>query len=129
MVDDSGSADRSLGDYYNASQLRADTWNRLKSYADRLTRIERGSERHSEIRRKAVEALEILTPVESYWAFPGHEAFGRLGDLLNREDYGHLARSVARLVIEPGNLRTKTPPFLNSSASATHRAGIKTSGE
>ena len=98
MAEDSGSAGRSLGDYYNASQLRADTWNRLKSYADRLRRIEKGSKRHGEIRRQAVEALKILTPVESYWAFPGHEAFARLGNLLDREDYGHLARSVARIV-------------------------------
>ena len=36
--------------------------------------------------------------MESYWAFPGHEAFSRLGELLDREDYGHLARSVARIV-------------------------------
>ena len=89
MADDSGKADRSLGDYYNASQLRADTWNRLKSYADRLRRAEKGSKRHGELRGQAAEALEILTPVESYWAFPGREAFKRLGDLLEREDYGH----------------------------------------
>ena len=30
----------SLGDYYNASQLRADTWTRLKSVAVRLANAE-----------------------------------------------------------------------------------------
>jgi hypothetical protein len=71
-------AGRSLGRYYNASQLRADTWNRLKHYAARLEQSKAGKREVEHMTFAMDEFLEILEPIETYWAFPGPEAFAHL---------------------------------------------------
>ena len=87
----------SLSEYYNASQLRADTWSRLKSITDRLGRGAQGRGGEARLTQQAAQALDLLEPMESYWAFPGRHAFQQLRRLLEREDYTILARGVARI--------------------------------
>ena len=84
--------------YYNANQLRADTWNRLKhdslrlaESADRKTDVVR-------LREQVVEALDLVEPIEAYWAFPGREAIVNLRKLLESEDYRNLALLAGRIV-------------------------------
>ena len=88
----------SLSEHYNASQLRADTWSRLKSITDRLDRAARARAGTERVRQQAAETLDLLEPIESYWAFPGRHAFQQLRRLLEREDFAVLARGVARIV-------------------------------
>ncbi len=91
-------ARRSLNFYHSITQLRFDTWHRLKLYTDRL------SERHAKKRdvarlRKAVEdAVEILEPIEACTAFPSHSDFELVQRLLAREEYPLLARVISRIV-------------------------------
>ncbi len=91
-------ARRSLNFYHSITQLRFDTWHRLKLYTDRL------SERHAKKRdvarlRKAVEdAVEILEPIEACTAFPSHSDFELAQRLLAREEYPLLARVISRIV-------------------------------
>ena len=88
----------SLGDYYNASQLRADTWTRLKSVAVRLASAQSSGVVPDDMRQEAARALELLTPIESYWAFPGHDACQHLRKLLDKGDFISLGNAVARIV-------------------------------
>ncbi len=83
-----------LSDYYNASQYRLDTWNRLKSVIRRL-RKGRGKETSITACR---ELLDLLEPVEMYWAFPGDTVFQGLYGLLESGEYARLAALVARIV-------------------------------
>ena len=103
----------SLGAYYNASQLRADTWSRLKVLTGRLERHDGSSAAPAELRAQAEQALILLGPVESYWAFPGHEAFNQLRRLFEREDYPSLSRAVNRIVraLMSNAYRRKTVPL------------------
>ncbi|MEE8505916.1 MAG: aminotransferase class I/II-fold pyridoxal phosphate-dependent enzyme [Kiloniellales bacterium] len=103
----------SLGAYYNASQLRADTWNRLKVLVGRLEHHDGSGAALAELRAQAEQALILLGPVESYWAFPGHDAFNQLRRLFEREDYLSLSRAVNRIVraLMSNTYRRKTVPL------------------
>ena len=89
---------RSLSKYFNASQLRADTWNRLKHDAQRLVEKHAGKRETTSLKRDVAVALDILDPIEMYWAFPGKEAFGHLRRLYEAEDYVAVAQMSARIV-------------------------------
>lgn len=84
----------SLGKYYNASQFRADTWNKLKNITLRLAE---GRERPDDI-TKARAILDELSPMETYWAFPGFHDFRQLYHLLETRDIPTLSRAVQRIV-------------------------------
>ena len=103
---------RSLSAYYNASQLRADTWSQLKSLTSRLER-ERDGEGTAKRRQLAAQAFDALEPIESYWAFPGRDAFHQLRRLFDKEDYPTLSRVVARTAraLMSNAYRRKTIPL------------------
>jgi len=84
----------SLVRYYNASQLRADTWNRLKGLTARLAQARESGQRPRRLEEEVTEALDLLGPFEDYWAFPGFEAFARLRALAEAGDYPELAHAV-----------------------------------
>ena len=84
--------------YYNASQLRADTWNRLKHDALRLAEAEVRERDVERLRESIGEALDLLEPVESYWVFPGRDAIAGLRRLLEAEDYRNLGSLAGRIV-------------------------------
>lgn len=89
------SKDRKLiSQYYNASQLRADTWSRLKSIVVRLNEG-RGRADDQGVAQKLLDELE---PMESYWSFPGTHHFQQLTRLLHSENYEDLSYMVSRIV-------------------------------
>lgn len=95
MPDNIAPKDRRLiSQYYNASQFRADTWNRLKSIVIRLNEG-RGRENDKETAKALLEELE---PMESYWAFPGTQHFHHLSKLLHAEHFDDLSYMVGRIV-------------------------------
>ncbi len=91
-------ANPSLGDYYSASQLRADRWSSLKGVTARLAQAERHRAATAQLAEKARRILASLEPIEMYWAFPGPSRFNHLHRLLDAEDYGALAALTARIV-------------------------------
>ena len=88
----------SLGRHYNGSQLRADTWNRLKVLAQRLTEKRARGADTGRIEPEIAAALDVLEPIESYWAFPGKQAFRHIRKRFEQGDYSRLTRLVARIV-------------------------------
>jgi arginine decarboxylase len=91
-------AGMSLSHYYNTSQLRADTWQRLKHLTSRLD--EKLARKGDIARLKAAigDALGTLEPIETYWAFPGKDAFQQLRRLFELEEHHAVAQLVARIV-------------------------------
>lgn len=90
-----------LNEHYNASQLRSDTWNRLKYKSLKLTEVmrENGSGNRTEkIRLILSEYLDILEPIEYYWAFPGRERFRELRRLFERGEFRQFGIKVSRIV-------------------------------
>ena len=89
---------RSLSKYFNASQLRADTWNRLQ-HSVRLLAERSQERRDSELLRAEIkQALDTLSPIEIYWAFPGKETFDEIRVLFDDADYGALSLIIGRIV-------------------------------
>lgn len=89
---------KSLSKYYNASQLRADTWNQLKYYAQRLNEKKATKKDLVKAQKSVEEAFNTLEPIEMYFAFPGKETFGHLKRQYDRGDYDLLAHQAARIV-------------------------------
>ena len=89
---------RSLSRYYNASQLRADTWNRLKHDSQRLAEMHQGKRETEKIKRDVEASLGLLLPIETYWAFPGPEAFHAVERMYEAGDYTGLEVMVTRIV-------------------------------
>ena len=87
-----------LSDYYNASQLRADSWSRLKTATAVLAERGGGAPSAGQLTGQIAELLALLAPIEGYWAFPGRQDFAELRRLLEAGDFAILARVVARIV-------------------------------
>ncbi|MCS6903989.1 MAG: ornithine decarboxylase [Bacteroidia bacterium] len=91
-----------LVSHYNASQLRTDTWNRLKHKALLLNEIYKNAQKKKnlllEVITKVKEYLNILEQVENYFAFPGKERFSDIKKLFEREDYRLFAHRVVKIV-------------------------------
>jgi len=87
-----------LNEHYNASQLRMDTWNRLKYAVRRLEDRHRHGKSASQIEESVWDYLELLEPIESYWAFPGKEVMEQLEDLFERKEYRLLANTINHVV-------------------------------
>ena len=87
----------SLSRYYNASQLRADTWNRLKVLAQKLAEKQARKADIQRLQKEVEQVLATLEPIESYWAFPSKQAFQHIRMLFDQGDYSRLSRLVARI--------------------------------
>jgi len=85
---------KSLSHYYNASQYRIDTWNKLKNTAQQLAC---GGNKTDKNRQSVQEIIAYLAPVEIYWAFPGPQVFQQLIRHEEQEEFNLLARKVARI--------------------------------
>jgi len=85
---------KSLSHYYNASQYRIDTWNRLKS----LTRKLAGDvENREALRQTARDLIAYLAPIEVYWAFPGPQLIQQLSDDEETAQWALLSGRVSRV--------------------------------
>lgn len=87
----------SLSRYYNASQLRIDTWQRLGDYTARLAENPTATDTAA-IKLAIEEALAILEPVAMYWAFPGKAQLRQIRRLFEAGDYPELAVLAARIL-------------------------------
>ena len=90
-------AGSSLSAYYNASQLRADAWNRVRHNAARLAEATLRKSENERVRAAVEKDIRLLEPVESYWAFPGKGCLNQLRLLFDRKDYAALAQAAARI--------------------------------
>ena len=85
---------KSLSHYYNASQYRIDTWNRLKSMTRQLAKV---GAKDVECRKSIREMIAYLAPIETYWAFPGPNMIHQLTRDEEFEDFDALSGRVTRI--------------------------------
>jgi len=82
-----------LKDFFSATEARQDRWQQLHNTAKALTQPKVAAD----LRSQAAQLLAELEPLESYWAYPGPELFGRLRDLLKQEDFAAFSRLTDRI--------------------------------
>ena len=103
----------SIRDYYSATQLRADRWSALREAAEGLNRHGTDGRQGKKLLAKAEALFDALSPIESYWAFPGAHAFENLRRQLqsgNIEDLSVSVRRIAR-ALTSGAYRRRTIPL------------------
>ena len=84
--------------YYDASQLRTDTWTELKHLTARNDRRERAGRDARDLGDAIQRTLGTLEQLEAYFAFPGLEVVRQLGSLFRRGHHSVLARQAERVV-------------------------------
>ncbi len=89
---------RSLNFYYNVSQLRLDTWQRVKTRSNRISVAAGRGDDVSADRERLREDLTLLETIEDYTAFPSKEDFRYLWRLFESGDNLGLTRVISRLV-------------------------------
>ena len=83
--------------YNSLWQLRADSWSGLEEASERLA-VAVTHERPTERLVKEVDRLlDVLAPMEVYWAFPGVQTFQHARRLFGAGKYDRLARLIAAI--------------------------------
>src|SRR5918911_368290 len=83
--------------YFSVWQLRADGWAWLEGATKRLVEAE---PRHRDVEglsRDVSRLLDLLEPIERYWAFPGRRKLVQLRHLLDNGERDQLSKAVARI--------------------------------
>jgi arginine decarboxylase len=79
-------------------QFRADSWSRLEEATGRIaSSLRRGKPIDHDMTDAVHAACAALAPLEQFWAFPGHAAFGVVQELAATGAWERLARLVARI--------------------------------
>jgi hypothetical protein len=83
--------------YNSLWQVRTDAWSTLEEWTAQLA-LAGAQQRPVEPLTDAVaEALDVLAPIERFWAFPGMQAFYRVRRLFATGKYDRCATMVARI--------------------------------
>lgn len=86
---------------YNVIRLRTDIWHFLRDGARRLRRIQlepQPADDKTELIKACGDVLELLRPLEDYFAFPGVTALEQLSSSFDRGMFQDMARQTLRLV-------------------------------
>ena len=110
---DSGSL--TIGDYYSATQLRADRWSALRECAESLSVHGVEGRQGQKLLKQAHELFDALSPIEVYWAFPGSGTFEHLRRLLDQRNIDDLSAAVRRVAraLTSGAYRRRTIPVVS----------------
>jgi arginine decarboxylase len=115
--------DQDRADAYNSWwQFRNDSWSRLEEATDRINSSRRrGRAIEPQMTDAVHEQCAALAPLEQFWAFPGHAAFGVVQELAAAGSWERLGRLVARInrALVTESYRTGS---LDDIAQAEHRA-------
>lgn len=77
---------KSLNAYHSITQLRTEGWGRLKTNMYRLVEaVEQGHD-HKRLLQQVQADLELLEPIDSYWAFPSRQDSDYLRGLFDHQD-------------------------------------------
>ena len=83
--------------YNSLWQVRTDAWSTLEESTAQLAL--HGAQQHpvEQLTETVAEALNVLAPIERFWAFPGMQAFYRVRRLFATGKYDRCATMVARI--------------------------------
>lgn len=110
----------SIGEYYSATQLRADRWSALREAAEELALHGVDCRRGRKLLDETETLLAALRPIETYWAFPGAAGFSRITRLLEHRIIGDFAKAVrlAARALSTGAYRRRTIPLVADESEA-----------
>ena len=86
----------SINLYRSVWEIRNDGWIHLSDYASRLADAEQNGRDTESARQRVLEILNLLDPIESYWAFPGRRGFQRLLNLFHENSLAKFNELVHR---------------------------------
>src|SRR5437868_3794450 len=82
-------------DAYNSVwQLRVDTWSSIADVTKRLHDASLPQDRRADLEGELGALLDLVAPIENYWAFPGPQRVGQLRELLVAREYELVSRTV-----------------------------------
>jgi len=85
-----------INKHFNAAQLRTDTWNRMVLATKKMASSDK-EELKEDHAKNIGSLLNILTPIEKFWDFPGKQLFNRLLNHYENNDFQQLAFEAAYL--------------------------------
>ncbi|CUI00214.1 MULTISPECIES: ornithine decarboxylase [Leisingera] len=108
-----------MGDYYSAIQLRHDQWTTLREVTEALASA-RKPKREAALVTNVRALFDLLGPIETYWAFPGVQAFEQIRRQFEHGNYADVAFSVQRIcrALSTGAYRRRHVPLDRDSADA-----------
>ena len=86
-----------LSAYNSAWQLRTDAWNSLATATGRLPDAAARGVGKEALRQQINDLLELLDPIEHYWAYPGRRHLLELRELLTRDAYDQSRKLTTRI--------------------------------
>ena len=89
-------AGANLKAYNSLWQLRNDTWSSLEESAIQLARAEAQQRPVEKLVEKVTELLDVLGPIERFWAFPGIQTYREGQRLFAADKYDRLAALVTK---------------------------------
>jgi arginine decarboxylase len=113
---DSGNARFGLGltTYNSVWQLRTDAWSTLVDSTKRMFDVALPADQRAALHQEIISILQLLDPLETYWAYPGRPRLQLLREMCDANDYEsamQLANSATRrLSGEVRNLRAAVQP-------------------
>ena len=103
----------SVGDYFSATQLRADRWSALRETVESLVTQGIDGRNGKKLLGEAEALFDQLAPIEAYWAFPGKHGFEHLRRMLEQRNIEDLAVSLRRVAraLASGAYRRRSIPL------------------
>jgi len=80
--------------YNSVWQLRVDTWSSIADVTKRLHDASLPHDKRADLEGELDELLNLVAPVENYWAYPGPQRVGQLRELLAEREYALASRTV-----------------------------------
>ncbi len=111
---------------FDANTLRGDVWNDLKYCAHWLHDADRSNLDDTEPRQRILQALDVLTVLESYWVWPGRETVGELRRLYDAGEIEAFDHRCARIV---RNLTSHAIPAMVDEEPDAGEAGVRAASQ
>src|SRR6516165_1412773 len=83
--------------YNSLWQVRNDAWSTLEESTAHLALASVHQHPVEQLRETITKSLNVLGPIERFWAFPGTQAYQKVRRLFAADKYDQLAAVVARL--------------------------------
>jgi arginine decarboxylase len=100
--------------YNSVWQLRVDTWSSIADVTKRLADATLPQDQRAAIEGDLGQLLNLVAPIETYWAYPGPQRFGQLRKLLAAREYERTSFTVdaiiRRLIGDPAPTDVGVPP-------------------
>ena len=87
----------SLGHHRSVWEIRSDGWINLVDDTRYLSNLVLNAPDRASILKRIQQTVDFLTPIESYWAFPGKRVFADLCQYIEQEEFAS-AYQIARRI-------------------------------